>query len=803
MSPLGKLSRSDLFACALLALLSGALIWNRATFDIWIARHDNLTAYLPWWSYLGERLSAGQIPGWNPYQFSGIPFLADPQSGWMHAPTMLAFIAFDPITAMTVKAAIEILIAGFSAYALARVLGYRPIAAFAGASLYIFGPFSLFTTHCCTVRLHIATWVPLALLGPEIALRAQSRAGRLAGIAIGGFAYSQMLAGWLGQGTYSAALIIGAWTLYRSLTIAGSGQRIRSAMTGLAVGAAVGLFGMALNAAALFPRLATNGETWLGAGNYDRLALGYSYDPFGLKNLIATLLDDDFRHRGFTVPAAGLLLALLAVSIAPRRHPVPFFAGLTVVVYWLTLNWGPPYWLLSLLPRWRELHDHYPQQVASAVMIGPAMLAAAAVDTLPKLHRMTHRVPRIAIPLGAIAAAIAWIASIQGNNRPLLFPVIVLMVTSTLVALLATRRFRTLTRPVLLSLGLLIFIEPTGLELVDAYYNGRIIQGWYEFWDPSPDLEAAAGTAVATSDPTGAGQFLQERLDAIGPFRYAGYGGSGYPGNPPGTGTYMERRAEAQIEAILVNGRSLFLDLYDMQGYNPTQLSRYVEYVTAMNGRVSDYHLAELRIGGIGSPLLDMLNVRYVLVDARLPDGRDDVEALTQGREPVFQNQYVRVYENTGAFPHAWLVHDIRHVNRLQSIALLQERAVDFRQVALVEDGAPNVTRPPSGAAESAEVSRYEPERVTIAVNAATDGLLIISDPVARGWRATVDGEPAPIYPANVLFRAVPVPAGAHTVVLTYEPPWLRIGLLISALAHAVLLAAVAWWAVASRNSPR
>ena len=71
----------DLFGGGLLAATIGLLFWNRATFDIWIARHDNLTAYLPWWSYLGERLSAGQIPGWNPHQFSGIPFLADPQSG--------------------------------------------------------------------------------------------------------------------------------------------------------------------------------------------------------------------------------------------------------------------------------------------------------------------------------------------------------------------------------------------------------------------------------------------------------------------------------------------------------------------------------------------------------------------------------------------------------------------------------------------------------------------------------------------------------------------------------------------------
>jgi len=78
----------DLVGCGLLAVMIGLLFWNRATFDIWIARRDNLTAYLPSRSYLGQRLAAGQILGWNPHQFSGIPFLADPQSGWMHLPPL-------------------------------------------------------------------------------------------------------------------------------------------------------------------------------------------------------------------------------------------------------------------------------------------------------------------------------------------------------------------------------------------------------------------------------------------------------------------------------------------------------------------------------------------------------------------------------------------------------------------------------------------------------------------------------------------------------------------------------------------
>ena len=327
-----RFANPDLVACLCFGAMLGLLVWNRATFDIWVARHDNLTAYLPWWSYLGERLRAGQIPGWNPHQFSGIPFLAHPQSGWMHLPTMLAFTLFDPDTAMKVKATLEFSIAGYGAYALARLLGYRPMAAVTGAAVFTFGPLSLQAAYCCTVRLHIATWLPLALLGPEIAIRALGRTPArpyadpafLAGIGIGAFAYSQMLAGWLGQGTYDAALVVGGWCLYRALTVRTIGNRWRRGATGVGSAVCVGVGGAALNAAALLPRIAFNPETHLGAGNYDRIG-GYYYDPYNVKDLLTTLLDDDYRHRGFTIPAAAILLLLLAVAIAPACAPLALF----------------------------------------------------------------------------------------------------------------------------------------------------------------------------------------------------------------------------------------------------------------------------------------------------------------------------------------------------------------------------------------------------------------------------------------------------------------------------------------------
>jgi hypothetical protein len=103
--------------------------WNRLTFDAWLGRLDLMTFFLPWYDFLGQRLRALDVPGWNPHLFSGAPFAGDPESGWMYGPAMLLFTLFvTATTAFKGMVALHLLIAGFSTYALARVLGMGPLA---------------------------------------------------------------------------------------------------------------------------------------------------------------------------------------------------------------------------------------------------------------------------------------------------------------------------------------------------------------------------------------------------------------------------------------------------------------------------------------------------------------------------------------------------------------------------------------------------------------------------------------------------------------------------------------------------
>jgi hypothetical protein len=95
----------------------------------------------------------------------------------------------------------------------------------------------------------------------------------------------------------------------------------------------------------------------------------------------------------------------------------------------------------------------------------------------------------------------------------------------------------------------------------------------------------------------------------------------------------------------------------------------------------------------------------------------------------------------------------------------------------------------------------YAPELITINADLPQDGYLVLTDAYYPGWTATIDGQPAAIERADLMFRAVKVPAGSHRVELRYQPQSFSIGLLIS-IGTVMVLCGV-WLAARRRNRSR
>ena len=72
-------------------------------------------------------------------------------------------------------------------------------------------------------------------------------------------------------------------------------------------------------------------------------------------------------------------------------------------------------------------------------------------------------------------------------------------------------------------------------------------------------------------------------------------------------------------------------------------------------------------------------------------------------------------------------------------------------------------------------------------ISSSSPALFIVSETHYPGWQATVDGEPAPILRANYVLRAIPVPAGEHTVELEFRPTSFTAGAISSGLALLII----------------
>ncbi|MCH7960571.1 MAG: YfhO family protein [Candidatus Hydrogenedentes bacterium] len=73
-------------------------------------------------------------------------------------------------------------------------------------------------------------------------------------------------------------------------------------------------------------------------------------------------------------------------------------------------------------------------------------------------------------------------------------------------------------------------------------------------------------------------------------------------------------------------------------------------------------------------------------------------------------------------------------------------------------------------------------------VSRSGHGILVMADAYYPGWKATVDENPAEVFPVDGAFRGVFVPQGTRTVTIFYDPASLKIGLGITIVATLLVL---------------
>jgi hypothetical protein len=211
-------------------------------------------------------------------------------------------------------------------------------------------------------------------------------------------------------------------------------------------------------------------------------------------------------------------------------------------------------------------------------------------------------------------------------------------------------------------------------------------------------------------------------------------------------------------------------------GYNPLRLKVYQDATGARDhaALVDQRDFSAPLFPSYRSLMADMLGLKWIVLGA-------PVEAVDKRIQPgdldlVSHDGNVWIYSNSHALPRVMFVPDAKPVDfaAITASGNWPERfdpgktvLVDA-QVLPVPPGAP--VDASVDLSHAAALTQYRNTAVDVVTDAPVAGYVVLNDVYHRWWQVEVDGKPATLLRANVIFRAVAVPAGKHSVRFTFHP---------------------------------
>jgi len=770
---------------------------------------DKVRIFHPQLVFNKRSLGEGRLPLWDPYTLCGIPHLAQGLPALFALPN-IGYLFTDPECSYTLTALLQTVLGAIFMLLFLRSLEIRHFAATMGGFIFGFSGWMLIHLHYFMIT-GAAMWLPLLLLGAEKIVRG-GRAWWFFALVIGSF---QSLCAGFPQIAVFNLYIVAAYTLVRGAGLITS--KFKAAI-GRVLFIAAGIFvGILISGVQLLPmaevglsddtsRTLISVETAKDKALEPACLLTFlAPDIFGHPELIDQTESPYFKYssllsfamlpqrpemnyveiQGYT-GFLPLVLALLVFFARPRKGWI-FFALLGALSLLIALATPglinltalfpglligdlkrflfPAVTSLSVLaaftfdafwkpggaPRVQIVGFSVLVVLILAVIIGWSWISFASEDTLKDpLISAIH--DQTGISAEDIEANISDedFAVQREHIAATLLRTVLHMILAAVVLLLSTGWTRdwTISRPIIVAI---LILDLFGV-------------GW-KFNKPMP--------GAALYDPTNpVVQFLKDN-------------------------TGSERIIRFRNDAIYpVNTGSLH-GIRDTQGYTAFYSERYRRLLETLEpGQTHDYAIPSIsKEESLTSWVLDMMSVKYILASEPLD---------LPGVVPVFQRKSVCIYENQDYLPRAFLATKPFPVkDAVSAAARIRTKAFDPHLQAAIEGiSAEPVDASVQGMTRPIAIASDLDESIALHVDNGP-GWLVLNDVYDEDWIAELDGEPVPIYHANLAFRAIEIPdTEPHKVRFLYKPKSVKIGTLVSLIGLGICLVLAGVFIFRSR-SPR
>jgi Bacterial membrane protein YfhO len=718
---------------------------------------DFSVTFYPLRAFAARELAAGRWPFWNPFIYEGSFVLP------MFYPLDLLHALLPGPVAASWLLTLHFPLAAVAAFVLARELGADSVGAFASGAVYALGGLALSSLNLY-LFLQALAWAPLVVLTLR---RAALRGGRSL-VWAGGIlavALSTLALEFVGQ-----VVLLGL-----ALGLAAAPVRAASGRVGLSILLGVGLAGVPLAVTA-----GLLSESVRGTGFTADVALANAVPVVSLlqvlvPNLFGSLASPVEAWWGGAFFSKGLpyflslYLGPLALALAwaglPAAEPRSRGAlvGLAALALWYSLGAaGGLTPIVQKLPFFSSLR--FPSKALLLPHLAVALFAGLGATSL-RQGRGWSRFVAASAAAGAIALAVATVVKAGGVGLarwsgvdPSRFGQVagavvpdalrVVAVASVALALAVVVVYK--RAPAGMATALLLALLVYDLTRAGGGLNPQTTPS---FFRPLPEM------AALRPDEQSRTRVFSYGLDHSPAFRaFLARGGASL-----GLASfYVNRQMLAPYNNVLDR----------VEATEATDLTSFVPRPRELGP--SDYDPAS---AGALLPWIRNASVSRVLS----LDPLDHPDFVALPSVEVLPGATIHGYAVRDSWPRAFLACRVVPATSVDD-ALGRPYAAGFdpaRDVTLEEPAAASCSE------GTATLAAYAPGDESYVVRSDGDGLFVLRESFARGWRATVDGKDARTLRANGKHRAVPVFAGTHEVRLRYHPPGLRAGLALTALAAA------------------
>jgi hypothetical protein len=707
----------------------------------------------------------GELPFWDPYNYCGVPFLAQWNTMPLYPPALI-YLALPLAWSLSFFCLLHLWFAGFGMFLLARRWTDNGFAAaFAGV---VFA-FNGLTLNLLMWPSHIATlsWMPWVVLAVERAWREGGRRIPLAAIV----ASLQMLAGGPETIFLTWLLLLALWL--QQLTevtsdksqVTGSGimSRVTCHVSLLWRFPLLVLIVVALCAVQLLPFLDLVAHS---ERHGDYADFRWSMPAWGLANFLVPMAFgntvntgvffqyDQFWTSSYYLGIGALWLALLAVWLVKSRR-ARLLAALAVGALVFALgDHTPVYPALHRLVPLLNLITYPVKYVLLVAFLAPLLAAYALAVVTSDTWQVTkadscHLSPvtchlRTVLSIGILLLALivvilfsAWRFPFPGDD-----------VHATLLNGLSRAGFLLLTG------ALLLVLARTGnapLRRLAPFC--LLVVAWLDVLTHEP-------TQNPTAPPSVYAPGLARQKLALNPQPELG-----------GSRAMLTPMAEWQfVHSAITSPQNNFLVGRLALGANCNLLDSVpkVDGFFSLTPREND----------------DVLSLFYTRTNADYP-GLEDFMGVAHISAP---DQIYHWQSRSNFLPLVTAGQQPVFLNDADTLRALTRPDFDGSKIVYLPAEDKSAVTVSNQTAAKILDSKFGNRTAEIDVEAAAPSLVVVAQTYYHNWHAEVDGQPVPLFRANVAFQAIQVPAGRHRVHFYYRDGAFEMGKVISFVAWAACL---------------